>query len=84
MRTHASEFLNTFCKFQDGSLTEIMKYAFLIIDGKLNSEFSPSLMFIVVAILRDVAKDRKDLHMVVADIIHKMLNELEVPRNSTE
>ena len=37
LRTYAAEFLNTFCKYQDGTLSEIMKSEKMIIDRSINS-----------------------------------------------
>lgn len=41
-------------------------------------------MLIVLSILRDISKERKDLHKEVAHIIHKLLNELPLPKTNTE
>lgn len=56
LKTYAAEFLNAFCKYQDGTLSEIMKFGKMIIDRKINSEFSPSLMLVVITILREACK----------------------------
>ena len=41
-------------------------------------------MLIVLTILRDNAKERKDLHMVISNLVVKLLTEMEIPKRSTE
>lgn len=73
LRTNAREFLGIYCKFQDGMISELFKFALLVLENQMKTELSKSLMLIIICILRDLVKDRKDIHMQLADTLMKLV-----------
>ena len=79
LKTFAAQFLNTLCKYQDGTLSHLFEYAIGVITQKVVSIHYKSNMFIVLAILRQYLKDRKDLNLKMAQTIHNLLSTLPIP-----
>ena len=40
-------------------------------------------MFIVLSILKDISKQRRDLHLIIGNLIMKLLTEMEIPKKTT-
>ena len=76
MKTIAACLLDSLCNYIDGALTEIFYFSGNILEDFLNTEYSKNLLLIVLCILRNLAKERTDLHAKLSAILFKLLKDL--------
>lgn len=79
LKTLASDFLSSLCKFQDGTLTQIFEHSFGVLENKIKSTYSKSTMLLVIACLKDHLKERKDLKTKIAQLFILFLEGLPIP-----
>lgn len=60
-------------------MTQIIEHALNVIENKINSIFSKSTMYLVIASLKDHLKERKDLKTKIAQLLLLLLEGLPIP-----
>ena len=76
--------LETICTYLDGVLSEVFYFTGQVLEDLLNTEYSKNLMLIVMCVLKNLTKERRDIHSKLSIVLMTFIDSLPYPTKSTE